>query len=93
MWVSDATRRGSLKVQAPTEAVSVSAQMELVTSAPMPSSGLYSFGDNSEGNLGTGENAPDASSSATPLPVSISTPVRFVSVAAGLFHSLALSGT
>ena len=67
--------------------------MELLNGAAIPASGLYSFGDNSEGNLGNSELQGEASTSATPLPIEIALPVRFVSVAAGLFHSIALTGT
>jgi len=66
--------------------------MDSVASAPIPSSGLYCFGDNSEGNLGTGETTSSQQSS-YPLPIELSVPIRFVSVASGLFHSLALTGT
>lgn len=67
--------------------------MELSNGVPIPVSGLFSFGDNSEGNLGTQEVQGENPHSATPLPIEIALPVRFVSVAAGLFHSLALTGT
>lgn len=67
--------------------------MELLNGAAIPASGLYSFGDNSEGNLGTSDPQGEATQSATPLPIEIALPVRFVSVAAGLFHSIALTGT
>ena len=67
--------------------------MEPSNGALIPASGLYSFGDNSEGNLGTTNPQGESTYSATPLPIEIALPVRFVSVAAGLFHSLALTGT
>lgn len=66
---------------------------------PIPTSGLFCFGDNSEGNLGSGQDAKPkgednvAAAVNTPLPLELSLPVRFVAVAAGLYHSLALTGT
>lgn len=67
--------------------------MELPLGGPIPVSGLYCFGDNSEGNLGDENALESTSQSAIPLPILLSVPVRFVSVAAGLYHSLALTGT
>lgn len=67
--------------------------MEPSNGALIPASGLFSFGDNSEGNLGTSAAQGESTQSATPLPIEIALPVRFVSVAAGLYHTIALTGT
>lgn len=50
--------------------------------------GIYSFGDNSEKNLGI---LNDIELSKIPIPQLLKTPIRFVKIATGLYHSLAIT--